>query len=222
MKQLTFEKTLCFYDSPQVIELRDVYGGSYVAVLVDDDRYVATGVSRESLRTFLEGAVDLRTLMLEHGEREWYLSNAAIDFAQSMQFELQQGFLSATGFLPEDGFTLHNASAAADVLTQARARDSLGLRRNTSLSNAKTPELPTKLREKIESLKRNEKSGEMMEVVVQLLEWRELSLSELADFLGPTQDQLLQTCINGLIKADVVRLTIPDSIDAQKPTVKCE
>lgn len=127
MKKLTFSKTLYFYDEPQVIELRDAYGGSFVAVLVDDDQYVATGVAPETLRRFREGAVDLRTAMLEFGESEWYLSLGEIDFSKTLEFEVSSEPLSTTEYLPEVGFTLHAVSDADQTLAESQIRNNLVL-----------------------------------------------------------------------------------------------
>lgn len=131
MKALHFTKTLYYYDGPQVVELKDEYGGYFIALMIatdaDGERFVATGVSPGSLRRFREGASDLRTLMLEYGDREWYLSQSPFDFNHAVQFEPQQGRLSATSFLPDDGFTIHVAAAATDALAEARARNNLVL-----------------------------------------------------------------------------------------------
>lgn len=127
MKKLTLEKTLYFYDSPQVIELRDAFGGSFVAVLVDDGRYVATGVAPETLRKFREGAIDLRSLMLEYGEAEWYLSGGNNDFSKSIEFELSKNSLSQTDFLPDEGFVLHDVSVGDETLEESRSRNNLVL-----------------------------------------------------------------------------------------------
>lgn len=125
MKKLSFEKTLYFYDSPQIIELRDFYGGCFVGVLVDDDRFVATGVAPETLRQFREGSVDLRSAMLEFGNSEWFLSASDVDLNAPIGFQVQSESLLQSGFLPDDGFTLHVVSETSDVLAEARSRNNL-------------------------------------------------------------------------------------------------
>ena len=84
MKTIRHENTLFYYDGPQVFEARDAIGGHYVAVTVESDtefdRYLVAGVSPERLRQFRSGALDLKSLLIERAEEEWYLAESEFEF----------------------------------------------------------------------------------------------------------------------------------------------
>jgi hypothetical protein len=109
MRKLKYFRTVCYYDGPQVVELHDYYGGSYIGVAIDGncERYVATGVSPASLQGFCEGVTDLRSLMLEFGSSEWYMSAGDVNWQVDLTFELQNSSLAESEYLPEAGFTTH-------------------------------------------------------------------------------------------------------------------
>src|SRR5271165_6241073 len=98
MKTIRHTATLFYYDGPQVFEARDGIGGHYVAMMVepegDQDRYLVAGVAPERLRQFRSGALDLRSLLAEAGEGEWFLATVAAG--------LQAGLL----LLPQTGSVL--------------------------------------------------------------------------------------------------------------------
>ena len=110
MKPVRHATTLVYYDGVQVFEGRDRIGGHYVGVMVDtsedSDRYLVTGVDPERLRLFRSGGLDLRNMLLEEGEQEWYFTNVADDFQLPLQLMQQNGPLEDQEFLPEEGFVL--------------------------------------------------------------------------------------------------------------------
>ena len=130
MKTIRHTKTLFYYDGEQVFEARDAIGGHYIAVMVPGDeahdRYLVAGVEPERLRQFRVGALDLRSLLLDRADPEWYLAdwNAS---GPELQATPQNGALSASSFLPEAGFLLHDRPAEQPALTEARARNNLVL-----------------------------------------------------------------------------------------------
>ena len=112
MKTIRHTTTLFYYDGPQVFEARDAIGGHYVAVMVEPenghDRYLVAGVAPERLRQFRSGTLDLRSLLTEAGAEEWYLAVAADGLDQPLVLMSQSTPLAGSGFLPDEGFTLHD------------------------------------------------------------------------------------------------------------------
>ena len=114
MKTIQYTNTLFSYDGPQVFEAQDATGGQYIAVAVEAqdglDRYVVTGVGPERLRQFRAGRLDLRSLLAEAGSGEWYLTTPANGLDQPLVLVPQHTSIEASGFLPDAGFVLHDAS----------------------------------------------------------------------------------------------------------------
>jgi hypothetical protein len=129
MKTILHTQTLLYYDGPQVFEACDSIGGHYVAVMVDhEDRYLVCGVKPESLREFRSGMLDLRSLLLEQGEGEWYLGYVQQDVEGFvLGLELQNLNLLQSDLLPESGFVLHETEASELALMEARQRNNFVL-----------------------------------------------------------------------------------------------
>ncbi|HEY5233632.1 MAG TPA: DUF6575 domain-containing protein [Verrucomicrobiae bacterium] len=129
MKTIRHTNTLYYYDGPQIFEARDAIGGNYIAVMVETvdgkDKYMIAGVEPERLRQFRTGAIDLRGLLTERAETEWYLATFAEGLETPLALESQNGLLTAYPHLPESGFVLHDRPALADTLREARARNNL-------------------------------------------------------------------------------------------------
>lgn len=51
----------------------------------------------------------------------------------------------------------------------------------------------------------------MLDLIVDLLRWRELSLAQLASLLDRSLDHIRKTYLNNLIAADLVRLGNPEN-----------
>ncbi len=70
---------LDYYDGVQIFSAKDVAGSDYVGVFVGivdkTDRYLVTAARPERLRQFLDGKLDLLTLLLESPGGEWYLTD---------------------------------------------------------------------------------------------------------------------------------------------------
>ena len=113
MKTIRHTNTLFSYDGPQVFEAQDASGGQYIAVAVEAqnglDRYLVTGVGPERLRQFRAGLLDLRSLLVEAGTGEWYLTTPAAGLDQPLALVPQHTSIEASGFLPDAGFVLHDA-----------------------------------------------------------------------------------------------------------------
>ena len=108
MKTITHTGTLFYYDGPQVIVARDDGGMVYAGVRIDSDskgdRFLLKAITEVSLRNFRDGIVDLRSLMLGDGGREWLLGNMSGDCYQVHDLIQRDDRLESTGFLPESGF----------------------------------------------------------------------------------------------------------------------
>ena len=88
----------------------------YLALLVEsegEDRYLAVEVAADRLRQFRNGALDLRTLLTESAEDGWYLTTTA-DLDQPLTIERQQTPVEESGFLPADGFVLHESDSPVE------------------------------------------------------------------------------------------------------------
>lgn len=131
MKTIRYTTTLFYYDGVQVFEARDTIGGHYVAVLTDTDRghdrYLVAGVSPERLRQFRSGTLDLRTLLMDEGECEWFLATIDAGLDQPLSLIRQAQPLSDSGLLPDPGFVLHDSAAEFDTVKESRERNNLVL-----------------------------------------------------------------------------------------------
>lgn len=152
MKTFTHTQTLFYYEGPQVIEGRDVFGGHYIGVMVEpdgeSDRYLIAGVVPESLRKFRAGEMDLRSLIEEHGSDEWYLASATGgQLDQPLELLPQSNSLVASGFLPDPDFLLHDQLSSDATVLEARSRN------NVILSvSVEPPEAVTEHRIRLETL----------------------------------------------------------------------
>ena len=112
MKTILHTATLLYYDGPQIFEGRDLIGGNYVATLIDDadgaDVYAVVGVSPESLRRFRLGAVDLKSLMLETPDEQWYIAKPEGGEGVPIRLQPQTSPLAESDFLPDDGLVLYD------------------------------------------------------------------------------------------------------------------
>ena len=128
VKTVNYKTMLDYCDGPLLFEARDVIGGHYLAMAIEaidgEDGYVVVGVAPERLRQFRAGLVDLRLLVEEAGEEEWYLTEAN-DLCRPLILKLQPEPLAQSGFLPEEGFMLHDTLSDAFVLKEAQARNNL-------------------------------------------------------------------------------------------------
>ncbi len=131
MKTVRYLGTLFYYDGPQVIEARDAIGGHYIGTLLapeteaDEPRWLIAGVTPERLREFRTGALDLRALLVERPESDWYLADAASSLQAPFELLAGAGALVDTDLLPESGFLLHASVTASVAVQEARARGNL-------------------------------------------------------------------------------------------------
>lgn len=126
MKTILPTAILDYYDGVRVFAGRDPIGGNYVGSMIGAvngvDRYLVTGTDPERLRQFRVGLLDLRTLMLEAPDGEWYLTLADGQPGQPLVLQPQDEPLIATGFLPQSGYLLEEGPVDDVALQQARER----------------------------------------------------------------------------------------------------
>ena len=129
MKTVYPNETLVYHDGIAVFAGCDSIGGNYIGVIIDTighlDRYIVTGVSPARLRQFRSGMVDLRSLLLEAPDGEWFITQADRSPGEPLVLEPQEGSLSDTVFLPEEGFTMEDLPVDEAVLRQAKENGKL-------------------------------------------------------------------------------------------------
>lgn len=118
---------LDYYDGVLVFEARDLLGGHYIgsAITPKDgyDRFVVTGARPERLREFRAGMLDLRTLLLESPDGEWYITSTKGDPGEILALNPQVGSISdTTGLLPLEGYILDDGPIDDLALQQALSR----------------------------------------------------------------------------------------------------
>jgi hypothetical protein len=117
MKSVRPTATLYYYDGPQLFEACDAVGGNYIAVMVEphggQDQYLVAEVEPERLRQFRSGTLDLRSLLTERGEDEWFLAKANGGFDTPLALQRPAIQLAANPYFPEPGFLLLNSPATS-------------------------------------------------------------------------------------------------------------
>ena len=112
MKTVKLAAALDYYDGIQVFSARDGGGTCYIAAAVDQvgdhTRYLVTEAAPERLLRFCTGRLDLRTLLLEAPNGEWYTTVADGSIDDPLTLEPQAGALAGSGYLPDEGFFLED------------------------------------------------------------------------------------------------------------------
>ena len=113
-RTIQYTDTLVYYDGIEVFQGKDSSGSLYVGVLIDirDDigQYLVTSVSAGGLRELLSGSLDLRRLLLDSAQPEWYITDAVGDLSQPLLLEEQDHPLDDTDYLPDEGLFLSRDS----------------------------------------------------------------------------------------------------------------
>jgi len=91
------------------------------------DRYLVVGAAPERLRQFRTGTLDLRSLLAEAGEEDWYLATPTAGLEEPLALIPQGAPLVESGLLPDEGFSLHDQPTEELALKEARARNNLVL-----------------------------------------------------------------------------------------------
>ena len=119
MKTVSLFQVLAYYDGPQVIEARDVIGGHYVGLAVDDADYefLLVGASPERLNQFRGGAIDFLALILDRpAEIGWQLAKFAASDGGALLTSDPSWDPINPEFLPESGFFLLDSPVVPDLV----------------------------------------------------------------------------------------------------------
>ena len=131
MKTVKHTVTHFYYDGVQVFEARDAIGGHYIAVRVEPgkggDRFLVAGAEPERLRQFRSGLIDLRSLLTDRAETEWYLGATSQEIEGTLNLVVQRGIIQDSAFLPDPGFVIHDQPTNEGTLRLARERGNLVL-----------------------------------------------------------------------------------------------
>jgi len=126
MNRVHYTTALFYYDGPQVFEARDDIGGRYVGVAVTRpdgrDGYLVKGVKPSGLNAFRAGETDLRAVLLEADNEEWFLADAEFDVNAPLALEPQHASLAESGYLPDEGFLLRRQSGGNFAFKAAEKR----------------------------------------------------------------------------------------------------
>ena len=110
MKTAKITEILDYYDGILAFAAQDPIGGHYVGSLIErtseNDRYLVVGTKPERLNDLRNGKVDLRSILLESPDGEWYVTTPEGTIDDPLTLELQQATLADTDYLPGDGYFL--------------------------------------------------------------------------------------------------------------------
>ena len=110
MKTAKITEILDYYDGILAFAAQDPIGGHYVGSLIErtseNDRYLVVGTGPKRLNDLRNGKVDLRALLLETPEGEWYTTTPEGTIDDPLTLEPQQATLADTDYLPGDGYFL--------------------------------------------------------------------------------------------------------------------
>ncbi len=129
MRAIVAANALYYYDGINVFDARDAIGGHYVGVLVEDTRagarkYLVVGVTPENLSRFRLGEIDLRGLLENRPEAEWFTAETLDDLDQPLPLQPRDGAIPED-YMPQPGFVLHSFASSIQssaVLAEAVAR----------------------------------------------------------------------------------------------------
>lgn len=130
MKTIRYQSTLYYYDGPQVIVARDDLGEHFVGVLIEplagNDRFLVASTSPERLRKLRAGMLDLRSLLLEQGAKQWFIAVVDSELEEPLTLVQQTADLEGSGLLPESGFFLNEVADPAGSNREIRPLKDIG------------------------------------------------------------------------------------------------
>jgi len=129
MKTIRPTAVLFYYDGIQVFEGVDSIGGHYIGLLVKAgaglDQYLVVGVAPARLWAFKTGVIDLRALLSEREESQFFLATPTSQYPAPMELLVQDGTLAETNWLPDPGFFLHFTPTESAAVVESRGRNNL-------------------------------------------------------------------------------------------------
>ena len=110
MKTVKITEILDYYDGILAFAAQDSIGGHYVGSIIEstseNDRYLIVGARPERLDDLLNGKVDLRALLLEAPDGEWYVTIPEGTVDDLMTLLPQSTPLAESDYLPGDDYFL--------------------------------------------------------------------------------------------------------------------
>ena len=110
MKTVKITEILDYYDGILAFAAQDPIGGHYVGSIIErtseNDRYLVAGARPERLDDLRNGKVDLRALLLEAPDGEWYVTIPKGTIDDPMTLAPQSTPLVDSDYLPGDGYFL--------------------------------------------------------------------------------------------------------------------
>ncbi len=110
MKSINLTDILVYYDGIQVFAAADAAGRSYVGVGygpdISTDCYLVTAALPERLQQFRSGLLDLRSLLLEAPDGEWFITVDKEGGDAPLFLEPQPGPVAQSPYLPGPNFIL--------------------------------------------------------------------------------------------------------------------
>ncbi len=107
---VSYDRTLLYYDGPQVIEAHDSDGRPFIGVWIEtaesDDQHLFVNVDADRLNRFKDGDIDLRSLLLDRSSPDWYVSVPGQSLGSAIQIVRQTQPLSESHHLPDAGLRL--------------------------------------------------------------------------------------------------------------------
>ena len=110
MKTVKITEILDYYDGILAFAAQDPIGGHYVGSIIErtseNDHYLVAGARPERLDDLRNGKVDLRALLLEAPDGEWYVTVPEGTIDDPMILVPQSTPLADSDYLPGDGYFL--------------------------------------------------------------------------------------------------------------------
>lgn len=127
MIKLAYQRTLIYYDLPQLFIASDVLGVQYICLLVDDSSelvYCCVPLSKIRLRLLLTNQIDLLNVFLEREVNEWYWLSTNDIYGSDLLLELGVGIIPER-YLPDSGLYVSPSIEGEELLISAIERAKL-------------------------------------------------------------------------------------------------
>ena len=125
-KPIIYQQTLFYYDLPLLFHGTDNIGVDYICLLVDEAdeklKYICVQISKERLKKFLKGYLDLRFLFSQPEINEFYKCEIST-FNKTLYLEYFPTDILPESMLPEEGFFYHDRNESDDVVNKAREQN---------------------------------------------------------------------------------------------------
>ena len=122
MKTVKITEILDYYDGILAFTAQDPIGGHYVGSIIErtseNDRYLIVGARPERLDDLRNGKIDLRALLLEAPDGEWYVTIPEGTIDDPMTLVPQNTLLADSVYLPGAGYFLGPEEPPAEAKIQ--------------------------------------------------------------------------------------------------------